>query len=44
MRAVLFTTGLLFGSVIIYIICDKETLFEQKWANAGVAVGGGAHS
>ena len=41
MRLVLFTTGLLIGAVIIYVICAKESLFASRWANAGVALGGG---
>jgi len=40
-KVILFMTGLVFGTIIIYVISDKERLLPNKYANAGLSAGGG---
>lgn len=39
-KAVMFLTGFLFGSVLVYLICTEEKILSVA-ANAGIAVGAG---
>lgn len=39
-KAVMFLTGFLFGSVLVYLICTEEKILSTA-ANAGIAVGAG---
>lgn len=39
-KAVMFLTGFMFGSVVVYLICQEESLLPT-FGNAGVAIGAG---
>ncbi|XP_052826350.1 transmembrane protein 198 isoform X2 [Octopus bimaculoides] len=39
-KAVMFLTGFIFGTVVVYIVCIEETVLPKE-ANIGIAVGAG---